>query len=453
MLRNEQFVKKTIGNSIYLLPIGQMIADMVPGIRINSTCAFVWEQLKTDITFNELLECCIKEYAATDEDIPLLEKDIAGLITQLKNRGMLKGSKNIFKCSCSLCSTGAPIPEPLYGGICRDMKTAGAEAAPFHGNFYIGGLQVDMYGKPGYFAEAFESFRVSENSVPSPKKNPVMKSPMHIEVIDTDTIAPDTKDAENCYYDAVTPGLPDSSDYETHRKIIIHHPDLTVLEYTEKYVLFFTVLDGIEELHLKKDGSLAYFYCKSPSETVLDCLFNAIRMAFLIYALHHDRVMLHSCSILFNDKVWAFSAPSGTGKSTHAGLWEKLYGVSQVNGDLNLIGMECGQAYTYGTPWCGSSGVYDTGRRRLGGIILLKRGSENRIATLTKEEKILHVEQRLITSVWDEDGLDRLLKVVTELVSGIYVRRLYCTMDDEAAIVIHDDIEKYEGIKTENTES
>jgi len=72
---------------------------------------------------------------------------------------------------------------------------------------------------------------------------------------------------------------------------------------------------------------------------------------------------------------------------------------------------------------------------------------------LTKEETILHVEQRLITSVWDEDGLDRLLKVVTELVSGIYVRRLYCTMDDEAAIVIHDDIEKYEGIKTENTES
>ena len=42
MKRNDQFVLEKIEDSIYLLPIGQMIADLNKGIRVNETCQFIY---------------------------------------------------------------------------------------------------------------------------------------------------------------------------------------------------------------------------------------------------------------------------------------------------------------------------------------------------------------------------------------------------------------------------
>ena len=154
--------------------------------------------------------------------------------------------------------------------------------------------------------------------------------------------------------------------------------------------------------------------------------------------------MLHSCSLLFRNKVWAFSAPSGTGKSTHCSIWNRLYETPIVNGDLNLIGLENGEPYVYGTPWCGTSGIYDTGKHKLGGIILLKQGLKNHIDHLSMEQKILLVQQRLVTSVWDEEMLKKTFDIVKQLVKAIYVCRYYCTMEDDAAHILRGDIENAE---------
>ena len=63
MKRNDQFVIEKIENSIYLLPVGQLIADLNKGIKINETCEFVWNQLAEEISFEELIEKCIVRFA------------------------------------------------------------------------------------------------------------------------------------------------------------------------------------------------------------------------------------------------------------------------------------------------------------------------------------------------------------------------------------------------------
>ena len=427
MKRNGLFVKKRIVDSLYLLPVGQMVADLNRGIKINPTCEYVWEQLSDDITYNELIKRCAHKYDAEGVEIEHLEKDIEELIKALKDRGMIKGSRNIFKCGCRRCLNGISVSKPMFCEIREAGGLKPSDSIPFYGQYLIGGLPVEMYGSKGYFAEEFEDFRIT-GSGKNNLRIPQSIIPMRVEVIDISDVPEKNPD----YYDFK------QDDFRT----LIHHPDLTVLEDIKEYVLFFTELEGVEELHMKKDGSLARFYCQSASENVRFGLFHAIRMAFLMYALEYERVMLHSCSILYKDKVWAFSAPSGTGKSTHCGLWEKLYKTPVINGDLNLIGVEDGKVYVYGTPWCGSSGISDTGTRQLGGIILLRRGQDNFIEELSEEQKILYVQQRLITSVWDENSLDRVLDIVKDIIKRIYVKRYYCTKEDSAAEVIHEDILK-----------
>ena len=39
---------------------------------------------------------------------------------------------------------------------------------------------------------------------------------------------------------------------------------------------------------------------------------------------NHDMLLMHGATIEYKGKAYIFTAPSGTGKSTHIGLWKKL---------------------------------------------------------------------------------------------------------------------------------
>ena len=102
-------------------------------------------------------------------------------------------------------------------------------------------------------------------------------------------------------------------------------------------------------------------------------------------------------------------------------MWEKLYAVQVLNGDLNLLGMEKDEVFVYGIPWCGTSGVYTTKKYPLGGIILLKRGTENRVCKLP-QDSLLFAEK---------------------LSDRIQICQLYCTQEPSAAAVMKEYIDKY----------
>ena len=472
MKRNNLFIVKQIAGSKYLLPVGQMIAEQCRGIKINSTSEYIWEQLTEDISFDELISRCISEFEIDDNGAETLISDVKKLLAAFRDRGMIEGSSNKFRCGCSRCRNRLPLPEPEWFEE-LDGKESNRQRVHF-GNFEIGGLPVEMYGDEGFFDKAFESFRIHDQGTYEKMKNKA-GAPMNIEIIDVNTIGYpeknnptdmysyyDTQEAEERKSEEIRIET-DKSEVTGHGaeekskeynlrlngdnqkkggigKTLLHHNDLTVLEYHSRYVLFLNELDGVEELHLSKDGRYAIVYCDSSVSDVKANLSNAIRMAFLIYGLMNGRVMLHSCSVLLGDKVIAFSGPSGTGKSTHGALWKKIYNVPIINGDLNFIGMEAGVPYVYGTPWCGSSGIYENRKRRLGGIVLLKQKAENIIESLDLELKILLVQQRLITSIWNREMLDKTFKIVEEIVSGLYVKRYFCNKEDDAARKLHDDI-------------
>lgn len=75
-------------------------------------------------------------------------------------------------------------------------------------------------------------------------------------------------------------------------------------------------------------------------------------------AMFHNRLMqlgggvLHSSSLAWRGQGVAFSANSGTGKSTHTGLWKQVFGdeVEIINDDKPAIWFDEGQPMLCGTP-------------------------------------------------------------------------------------------------------
>lgn len=114
-----------------------------------------------------------------------------------------------------------------------------------------------------------------------------------------------------------------------------------------------------------------------------------------------------------------------------------------INGDLNLLSFKDGTPVVYGLPWCGTSGIFDTKTYPLGGIILLQQTPENHVESLAVHEKALLVSQRLISPSWTKDLLHSNLLFSEKLSSEIYVARLCCNMENEAAATMKDAIDDY----------
>ena len=69
----------------------------------------------------------------------------------------------------------------------------------------------------------------------------------------------------------------------------------------------------------------------------------------------YDAFMLHAAVVMVDGVAYAFSAKSGTGKSTHMRLWRRALGprVIPINGDKPILRFQNGTLYAYGTPWAG----------------------------------------------------------------------------------------------------
>ena len=107
------------------------------------------------------------------------------------------------------------------------------------------------------------------------------------------------------------------------------------------------------------------------------CVYREICKKMLAYG----GFLLHAAVIEVDGRAYAFSAPSGTGKSTHIALWRRVLGdrVRIVNGDKPILRYKDGRFIAYGTPWCGKEGWQRNTSAPLSAICFLERSPENRI--------------------------------------------------------------------------
>lgn len=155
---------------------------------------------------------------------------------------------------------------------------------------------------------------------------------------------------------------------------------------------------------------------------------------FYIDLLKFDGFMLHSSAVEVDGRAYLFSAPSGTGKSTHTEQWLKLFGEKAqiINDDKPAIRIENGKIYAYGTPWSGKSDLNVNNGFPIGGICILERSETNFIEPLDESTAIFSILNQTIRP-YDPQNMGMLLDLLDKVIKAVPVWRMGCNISTEAA--------------------
>ena len=154
--------------------------------------------------------------------------------------------------------------------------------------------------------------------------------------------------------------------------------------------------------------------------------------------LKHGAIMLHCSLIEYNNLGIAFTAPSQTGKSTQAQLWQDYRGAEQINGDRAILRVFEDGVYAYGSPWAGSSAVYVNRKIKLEAIVALSQAKQNTAVRLGFTEALQYFLMGTSLPAWDEDLLNAGLSAIEKALSGVKLVHLACTPDERAVAALED---------------
>ncbi len=153
----------------------------------------------------------------------------------------------------------------------------------------------------------------------------------------------------------------------------------------------------------------------------------------------HGAYLFHSAVIEYEGEGYAFSAKSGTGKSTHIALWAKKFGkdVHVVNGDKPIMKFsEDGRLYAYGTPWCGKEGWNTNARVPLKAFCFIERAAENTIRKIGADEAVMRIFHQILTPS-DLEAVDALFPLLDRTLREVPCYVLGCNISEEAAEVAY----------------
>lgn len=145
-------------------------------------------------------------------------------------------------------------------------------------------------------------------------------------------------------------------------------------------------------------------------ETVV--LFRKVLEASLAF----DTFFLHGAVIALEDRAYMFTAPSGTGKTTHIMKWLKALNKTYVvNGDKPLIKIMGSQVMACGTPWCGKENMGKNTMVPLRAIIYMERAENNYI----EEISFPQIYPNLLQETYLPDDPEKAKKTL-DLISQLY---------------------------------
>lgn len=155
------------------------------------------------------------------------------------------------------------------------------------------------------------------------------------------------------------------------------------------------------------------------------------------YLIKKDILLFHCSALALDGKAYLFTAPSGTGKSTHARLWRERFGdrVVTVNDDKPLLEFTQDGVIVYGTPYGGKDHLQTNTSAPVAGIVILSQGKTNTIQRISSSEALPELIRQSHRPD-DPVSLLRYLELVEKL-SHLPVFRLSCTISQEAVDVAY----------------
>lgn len=153
--------------------------------------------------------------------------------------------------------------------------------------------------------------------------------------------------------------------------------------------------------------------------------------------VNFDGMVLHSSCVVHDGFAYAFSAHSGTGKSTHTQLWLKHFNDTNtyiLNDDKPALRILDDQIYAFGTPWSGKRNISVNTGVPLKSICFIDRAEQNSIKRIDIKKAIFNVLDQT-TRQLDTAPMNKLFDFMDKIFEKVKMYEMGCNMTDEAVQV------------------
>lgn len=168
-------------------------------------------------------------------------------------------------------------------------------------------------------------------------------------------------------------------------------------------------------------------------------IFYLLGDVFTYTVLSRGAGVFHSSALSYKGSGILFSAPSGTGKSTHTSLWKDVFGDDVVifNDDTPLLKIENNVCFAYGTPWSGKTAINTNVKVPLKAIVCLDRAESNSAKRLFGLDAFYRVFNEFRKP--PEGGLlDNCLTLIEGVLDKVPVFELLCNKNKDAVTTIYE---------------
>lgn len=171
--------------------------------------------------------------------------------------------------------------------------------------------------------------------------------------------------------------------------------------------------------------------------TIDECEYMQTGLIFYRRLVDYSGMMLHASAVIKDGYAYLFSAPSGTGKSTHTEQWLKAFPDARIiNDDKPAIRIIENEVKAFGTPWSGKTDLNLNLEVPIGGICFIERSKDNYINKIAADEAISLILNQTVRPK-RMDNMDKLLIVLGKIIENVNIYKMGCNISEDAAIMAY----------------
>lgn len=222
-----------------------------------------------------------------------------------------------------------------------------------------------------------------------------------------------------------------------------HEEDGKVVPYGYQYII--SDIAGNNCALLITDEDFRHCRCALVGNIAMKSygLNSCLMLSYAFCVASFDTVLIHASLVRKEGRGYAFTAKSGTGKSTQVSNWMRyIPGCDLMNDDNPIVRVIDGKAFIYGSPWSGKTPCYRKVKAEFGGVAQIKRAPENKIQRLNTIDSFVTLLPACSTMKWDERVFLCNSQTVSKILETVPVYNLFCLPDRESAVVASEGMTK-----------
>lgn len=181
---------------------------------------------------------------------------------------------------------------------------------------------------------------------------------------------------------------------------------------------------------------------EKPCKAAID---TSLMLLFALTTACKNTLLFHSSTVVWQGRAYMFLGVSGTGKSTHSGLWLKhIKDTHLLNDDNPVVRIDAdGKPIVCGSPWSGKTPCYRNEEYPLGAIVSLEQAPKNQIQKSSVLEAYAIISSSISSKRWEKDLANGINTSIEALLKKRPVYHLKCLPDEGAALLCWSTIAKY----------